>query len=142
MITTGIEYAFTKRINTVKTTPDDWENTGMDFSENIRRVLEVKKAFLPLHEESPITIVDQSNWQNVFCFCKDWNYQKVLVVLNKNINDTQHIYLENVEAILGRGNVKDYSPEERIDGNIVKLDIDLKPGEIKIFGSADDYGKA
>ena len=142
MITTGIEYAFTKRINTVSTNPNDWENTGMDFSENIRRVLEVKKAFLPLHEESPISIVDQANWQNVFCFCKDWCGQKVLIVINKSIDSTQHVSLENVEAILSRGNIKDYSPEERLDGNIVKLDIDLKPGEIKIFGSADDYGKA
>ncbi|MBQ2294818.1 MAG: hypothetical protein II258_05480, partial [Spirochaetales bacterium] len=85
---------------------------------------------------------DQSNWQNVFCFCKDWSGQKVLIVINKSIDSTQHVSLENVEAILSRGNIKDYSPEERIDGNIVKLDIDLKPGEIKIFGSADDYGKA
>ena len=135
MITSGMEYGFTKRINTVTSNPADWEDTGKDYRTNIKNILKVKDKLVPLHEESPITIVEQQNWGNVFCFCKEWDGKKVLVVFNKDINNEQHVYLNNVPGIINASAAKDYSPENPMKGNIVDLDISLKPGEIKIFAA-------
>lgn len=133
MITSGFEYGFTKRINTVMSTPDDWEKTEYNFSKNIKKILEIKSTITPLHEESEIKIVDQANWQNIFCFTKEHENEKVLVILNKDAANEQPLLLDNIEGIIGKDKVKDQSPEDRIKGYIKKLEINLKAGEIKIF---------
>ena len=139
MVTTGFEYGFKKRINSVKTTHNDWEDTGMNYTENIKKILSIKKAFIPLHEESPIEIVDQSNWDNIFCFVKEWKDQRVLICLNKDGNNNQKIIINNLEKILRINKIKDYSPENRINGYIKKLNITLPPGAVKIFASEKHY---
>ncbi len=141
MITTGLEYGFTKRINTVMTTSADWEETGRDYTDNIKKILDTKTALKPLSEESPIYIVDQSNWANVFCFVKEWEGQKVLIVLNKDTANNQWVGLPNLENVLGNTKVNDFSPEERITGDIKELNIQLKPGEMKIFAPKSVYKK-
>ncbi|HBD92597.1 MAG: hypothetical protein A2015_05755 [Spirochaetes bacterium GWF1_31_7] len=142
MITTGLEYGFKKRINTVNTNPDDWENTDNDFTPVIQKILDIKKALLPLHEESPIKIIDQANWMNVFCFYKEWEGQKVMVILNKDAYNKQSIVLGNIENILGASDITDFSPEEKIKGTITNLNILLNPGEVKIFASKAIYKTA
>jgi len=141
MITTGFEFGFLKAINTVDTTPADWEDTGTDFSDKIKKILSIKDSLLPLKEESPIQIVDQSNWMNVFCFIKEWNSQKVLLILNKDVYKNQKIVLNNLNDILKSEKIKDYSPEDRIKGYIHNLDFELSPGELKIFASENIFCK-
>jgi starch synthase (maltosyl-transferring) len=141
MITTGFEFGFLKAINTVDTTPADWEDTGTDFSDKIKKILSIKDSLLPLKEESPIQIVDQSNWMNVFCFIKEWNSQKVLIILNKDVYKNQKIVLNNLNDILKSEKIKDYSPEDRIKGYIHNLDFELSPGELKIFASENIFCK-
>lgn len=135
MITSGLEYGARKRISTVTTRYTDWENTGLDFSEKIKNIISIKNAFAPLKEESPIYVINQANWQNVFSFVKEWEGEKVLVVLNKDKTKEQNVQISNIEAILSNSNIKDYSPESRLDGYIKDININLKPCEIKIFGS-------
>jgi len=36
MITSGFEYGFKNKLNVVSTTPKDWEDTGLDFTQNIK----------------------------------------------------------------------------------------------------------
>lgn len=139
MITTGFEYGFKKRVNVVQSRPDDWEDTGRDYSKKIKSILKIKNSLTPLHFESPIEIVDQSNWQNIFCFVKEWDFQRVLIVLNKDTSNSQPLLLNNVEVIIKNDKVKDYSPEDRIADYIKSLDIKLKPGELKIFTSEKYY---
>ncbi len=133
MITSGFEFGFKKRLNSVTTTPTDWENTGKDYSKIIKNILSIKAKLRPLDEESPILIVDQANWMNVFCFIKEWECEKVLLILNKDITYSQNVSLPNLENILQTDNIVDYSPEDRISGYIKSLNITLKPGELKIF---------
>jgi starch synthase (maltosyl-transferring) len=139
MITTGLEYGFTKKIDTVKTTWRDWENTGLDYTKNIRRIIDIKMALKPLHEESPIAVIDQSNWMNIFCFIKTWDNVKVLVIMNKDINRSHNLFLNNLNNLLGSDKIKDYSPENKLTGYIKELNIQLKPGELKIFASENHY---
>lgn len=133
MIPTGFEYGFTKRISTVDTRPEDWEETGITFSDKIKMILSIKKELRPLHEESRIEIVDHENWMNVFCFIKEWENEKVLICINKDIENNQNIEINYLEDILQVKQIIDYSPEERIKGNLTKLSVDLLPGEIKIL---------
>lgn len=141
MITSGFEYGFIKKINVVLTKPEDWESTERDYTKRIKSILTTKNALLPLHKESPIEIVDQSNWQNVFCFVKEWDFQRVLIILNKDVNNNQMLLLNDVEIIVKNDRVKDYSPENKIEGYVKRLDIKLKPGEVKIFTSEKYYKK-
>jgi len=138
MITCGFEFGFRKRLNTVTTTPSDWENTKKDYSKVIKNILTIKSKLLPLHEESPIYIIDHSNWMNVFCFVKEWEKVKVLIVLNKDVTNNQNVYLANLEEILEGDKVIDFSPENRIEGYIKTLNITLNPGELKIFAKEKD----
>ncbi|MCG8568864.1 MAG: hypothetical protein MJB14_01870, partial [Spirochaetes bacterium] len=139
MITTGFEYGFKKRINTVESKPEDWEDTGLDFTKNIKEILTIKENLLPLHEESSIEVIEHSNWANVFCFVKEWDEQRVLAVMNKDTESKQTLKLINVPYILRAKKIKDYSPDNKVKGQIESLDLSLLPGEIKIFASENHW---
>ena len=137
MITAGFEYGLTKRIDSIKTTSEDWKEKSKDYSTNIKKILSIKKSFLPLHEESSMEVIAQPN--NVFCFLKEWKEQKILICINKDIKNNQKINFNNLEKLLKTSKIKDYSPEERISGYIQKLNINLLPGEVKIIASEKHY---
>jgi hypothetical protein len=141
MITTGFEYGFKKKINTVTTSQNDWEKTGIDLTGNIKRILSIKKALSPLSQESQIIIIDQENWRNVFCFVKVFENTKILLCLNKDSNTAQQLKLSNIEEIIGAKKIKDYSPDNRLEGNIKNLETVLNPGELKIFACEKSYIK-
>ena len=139
MIISGFEYGLKNKIDSIQTNYKDWENTNFDFTENIKNILDIKKALKPLHEESTIIIIEQSNWINVFCFVKDYENQKVMVCINKDINNNQNINLSNLKEILKKDKIRDFSPGKRINGYINDLNINLLPGELKIFADENDY---
>lgn len=135
MIATGFEYGFMGRISSIHTTNKDWEKTGLDYRNKIKKILDIKKSFKPFHEESPIEVIEQKNPLNIICFVKEWDKQRVLTCLNKNVENAQKLILPNIEKIIKETEIKDYSPENKISGLIKELNIDLKPGEVKIFSS-------
>ena len=139
MITSGLEYGFRKKFDVVNTSYNDWEKTSLDYTNNIKKILEIKMALIPLYEESPVNVVDNSNWQNVFCFYKEWDHIRVLIILNKDTQDEQKVYIHNCETVLNDDKIRDYSPDNRIEGYIKEINIELKPGELKIFASEKHY---
>jgi len=139
MIPAGFEYGFKNKIDTVKTTYKDWEKTGLDFTKEIKSILGIKKSLSPLHEESLIKIIEHKNWINIFCFIKEWKKEHVLICINKDINNSQKLQLNNLNDIVKKNKIKDYSPLKRSNEYITTLDIDLLPGEVKIFASELDY---
>jgi hypothetical protein len=78
---------------------------------------------IPFREESSIEVIDQTNWLNVFCFIKEWESVRALVVMNKDILKKQKVNISNVETSLKTDKIKDFSPENRIDGYIKNLNI-------------------
>ncbi len=129
----GFEYGSKKRLNVFHTTNKDWEKGSDDYSSNIKTILGIKNSFIPLHEESSIEVIPQSN--ETFVFIKEWDKQRVLICLNKDKHNIQHLKINNIEELLNIDKIKDYSPDNRIDGYISKLEINLSPAEIKIFAS-------
>jgi starch synthase (maltosyl-transferring) len=134
MIVTGFEYGFEKQISVITFKPGEWEDRGRNYSSKIKKILKIKKLLRPLHEESRIDIIEQGN-KNVLCFTKKWDKSIVLIVMNKNVSDPQNVYLNDVETILKTNKVVDYSPEKRLYGYVKKLNLNLLPGELKIFAN-------
>ena len=137
MIPSGFEYGFKKKLNVVNTTSNDWEQTNNDYSPNIKKILNIKTALKPLREESSIEVIPQIN--DTFVFIKEWDNERVLICINKNIKKNQTLNISNLEELLKTTMIKDYSPENRINDYITDLDIALEPAELKIFASEKHY---
>lgn len=139
MIPSGFEYGFKKKLHVVNTTSDDWEQTNEDYSSNIKKILNIKNSLAPLNEESPIEVIPQAN--HIFVFIKEWNNEKVLICINKDVKKSQKLKINNLEELLNIDMIKDYSPGNRINGHLSDLDIKLEPAELKIFASEKHYRK-
>ena len=137
MIPTGFEYGFKKRMNVVTMTYHEWEHTKTDYSGYIKNILSIKQSLRPLSEESSVEVIAQPN--NVFCFIKEWEDERVLVCINKDHIKSQEIYFENLEELLKTDSIKDYSPENRMDGFLKSLNIKLLPSELKIIAGERYY---
>lgn len=134
MIPVGFEYGFTKQLNVVKTQPDDWEHTLIDFSDYIRKINALKDKYPVLNVEEGIEVIDQANWANVFCFKKSMpNEKQILVILNKDTENYQNVNFDDLTAILGINGIEDISPEFVMDYIPYDFDYNLRPSEIKIL---------
>lgn len=134
MITSGFEYGFTKALNVVKTDPTWWEETEIDLSEFIKNIAQLKKDYPVLNQELGVEIVDQANWPNVFCFRKSIPGEKaIFVVLNKDVNKHQHVFIPDLEVVTGEGPLLDISLEYPLETVPKCLDYALRPAEIKVF---------
>ena len=134
MIPSGFEFGFTKQLNVVKTKPEDWENTSVDLTDYIKYINDLKEKYPVLNTEKGIEIVDQANWPNVFCFKKQISNEKaILVMLNKDKDYHQNIYIPDLNAILGDNGIEDISPEYRVKNLPRTFDYNLRPSEVKIL---------
>ncbi|MCK9457092.1 MAG: alpha-amylase, partial [Candidatus Riflebacteria bacterium] len=134
MIPTGFEFGFRKRLNVVTTRPSDWEKTDVDLSDFIKKISEIKLNYPVLNIEKGLEVVDQANWPNVFCFKRTGPGMKtVFVLMNKDRNNTQNVYIPDVEAITGEGPIVDITPENAFTVVPRNLNYNLKPSELKII---------
>jgi starch synthase (maltosyl-transferring) len=134
MMPMGFEFGFRKRPHVVKTTPSDWENTGIDLTDFIRRVNRIK-ATNGVFQEEAATEVYAANNPKVLVMWKGSSRteEAALVILNKDIfhpqSFTAHIrdYFEPDVRIL------DVSPENPL-GEVSRLfSWDLSPGEGRVL---------
>lgn len=134
MITMGFEFGFHKTLNVVKTDPTWWEETEIDLSAYLCKIAELKQRYEVLNIETGLEIVDQANWPNVFCFKRSQPGMKsVFVVLNKDRNNSQNVYIPDLESILGAGPLADVSPEFELSAVPRCLNYTLRPAEVKII---------
>ena len=134
MIPIGFEYGFSQPLNVVKTQPESWENTLIDFTEYIKKINIMKEKYPVLNVEPGIEIVDQANWANVFCFKKTMpNEKSILVMLNKDRYNHQNIFIPDLSSILGENGIIDISPEYAMNYLPYSFDYNLRPSEVKIL---------
>ncbi|HNS08888.1 MAG TPA: alpha-amylase family glycosyl hydrolase [Candidatus Ozemobacteraceae bacterium] len=137
MITMGFEYGFHKQLNVVKTDPTWWEEPETDLSDYLKRVAELKKKFEVLNVEPGLEIVDQANWPNVFCFKRSQPGMKtVFVILNKDRQNSQNVYIPDVCAVAGGGQLVDASLDTPLNAVPRSLNYTLRPSEIVIIAQA------
>jgi starch synthase (maltosyl-transferring) len=134
MIPIGFEFGFRRKLDVVRTDPSWWENTGMDFSPLITRMMQIKREFPVLNRESGLELVDQENWYNVFCFKRTSPGEKtVLVILNKDRHFGQRVLLHDLEHVFGPGIYRDISPESPLETIPRRFEYHLRPSEVKLL---------
>ena len=134
MIPTGFEFGFRKRLNVVKTDPTWWEETDIDLTDYLKKIAKLKDNYTVLQQEQGLEIVDQANWTNVFCFKKSFPGMKtVFVALNKDTESHQHVYIPDLNAIVGNTELVDISLDYVFSKIPRALDYALRPSEIKII---------
>jgi starch synthase (maltosyl-transferring) len=100
MMPIGFEYGFEKKLDVVKTMPEDWEDTDIDLVEYITNVNSLKKKYKVLKEDSDIQHIEIDN-PKIFImlkFSKD-KKEKVLIIINTDKNHSQHLSI-NIASIL------------------------------------------
>ncbi|MBF0410814.1 MAG: alpha-amylase [Candidatus Riflebacteria bacterium] len=137
MIPVGFEYGFKRQLNVVDTYPSWWETPTTDLTEYIKSVIHLKNSYYVLNVETGLTIVDQENWFNIFCFKKTAPSRKtILVLLNKDRFQHQRVYFNDLTSILGEGRVIDVSPEYRDEHIARAFDYRLRPSQVKVLTTA------
>jgi starch synthase (maltosyl-transferring) len=135
MIPMGFEYGFRKRPHVVRTTPADWENTGIDLTAFIRKVNTIKERYVVFREESMIQIHMESDPQ-VLVMWKGSTLtdQEALVILNKDIHNPRYFKTPNIyDFFESKTPLVDASPESPLRDIPGPLSCNLAPGEGRIL---------
>ncbi|MFN3918680.1 MAG: alpha-amylase family glycosyl hydrolase [Methylohalobius sp.] len=97
MMPIGYEFGFEKPLHVVKTTPADWEETGVDICEFILKVNRIKSQYRVFQEESVTEVLDHSNRAVLFMWkAASRNHQEALIILNKNSWGREQFYTDDL----------------------------------------------
>ena len=131
MMPIGFEYAFRKPLHVIDTTPDDWEQTGIDLSPFITKVNAIKKNHAVFREESLTTILPCPN-PNILLIWKASAKHKdeALLILNKDLGQHQEFYTERFRELVQAGApLRDVSPEYPLEYLHEPFHYALRPGQ-------------
>jgi starch synthase (maltosyl-transferring) len=135
MIPMGFEYGFRKKPHVVRTTPADWENTGIDLTAFIRKVNSIKERYVVFREESMVQMHVESNPQ-VLVMWKGSTLtdQEALVILNKDIYNPQSFKTPNIyDFFESKTPLVDVSPENPTGDIPASFSCNLAPGEGRVL---------
>jgi len=135
----GFEFGFRKRFDVVKTTTDDWEQTGIDLTSFITSVNKIKRNHLIFQIEAPTEILPCYN-PNILLMWKGSVEMpgESLIILNKDIHNKQHFYADSLHKFIRSGGVlNDVSPEYRLEYLPEPFSYDLRPGQAIVLVTAD-----
>ncbi len=139
MVPCGLEFGFKKEMNVVSTMPSDWENTDIDISDFFKKINEIKKRYKVLNEECKLTVIDQPNWANVFCFRKTAfdGSESICCILNKDMRNYQFVQFSDINIAIGcAGEVIDISPLYTLDKVNKSFEYNLRPGQVILLYAA------
>jgi starch synthase (maltosyl-transferring) len=132
MMPIGYEFGFRKKLHVVHTTPQDWEQTGIDLRDFITKANAVKKEYKVFQEECPTTILPHSN-PNILLLWKASvkTPEEALIILNKDPWNRQHFYTDNLQGYVQAGApLVDVSPEYPLDYIPTRpFSYELRPGQ-------------
>jgi len=127
----GFEFGFRKRFHVVKTTPDDWEQTGIDLTSFITSVNKIKGNHAIFQIEAPTEILYCDNPNILLMWKGSVEIQsESLIILNKDIHNKQHFYADSLHKFIQSGRaLNDVSPEYRLEYLPEPFSYDLRPGQ-------------
>jgi starch synthase (maltosyl-transferring) len=140
MITMGFEFGFRKKPHVAKTTPADWEDTGIDLAPFIRKVNKIKEAYGVFQEEAMIQMHTVDNPQVLVMWKGSSSTdEEALLILNKDINNTQSFNTPNIyDFFESKAHVVDVSPEKPLRDVPVSFSCDLAPGEGRVLVAREE----
>ena len=131
MMPMGFEFAFRQPLHVVKTTPADWEETGIDLSAYVAAVNAIKRAHPVFQEESPTNILPCHN-PNVLLMWKasTRHHDEALLILNKDVWNYQDFYTDHFRHFIQAGApLRDVSPEYPLEYIHEPFHYGLRPGQ-------------
>ncbi|OGR14444.1 MAG: hypothetical protein A3K53_08785 [Deltaproteobacteria bacterium RIFOXYB2_FULL_66_7] len=139
MIPMGYEYGFKKRLNVVKTRPQDWEAPTYDLSPFVKGVNRMKKNCPVLLEEGPQTRVNPKG-EPVALLLKSRESRKgrVLAVINTT-SQPQEVAIPDLGELLGkpRRAWRDLTPDTIPLKLQASLEFILPPTRLRLFYNPD-----
>jgi starch synthase (maltosyl-transferring) len=140
MIPMGFEFGFRKKPHVAKTTPGDWENTGIDLTPFIRKVNKIKEAYGIFQEEAMIQVHTVDNAQVLVMWKgSSWTDQEALLIINKDINNQQSFNTPNIyDFFESKAPLVDVSPEKPLRDVPVSFSYDLAPGEGRVLVTSEE----
>ncbi len=135
MIPLGFEFAFRKKTNVVRTTPNDWEETDADISSFISTVNSFKLAnsvFCREHPTYPFALAEGTGDVAGVIKLAGKNGPSALMLINRNGKDSQHVVVDNIrQALPGGAEIRLVTiPGEQIRSEVVtgeRFEADLPP---------------
>jgi starch synthase (maltosyl-transferring) len=131
MMPIGFEFGFLKKLDAVKTRPEDWEETEIDLTSFITKVNKVKAEHTVFQEEALTEIIHHTN-PNVLLMWKAsiTTQEESLLILNKDIHNEQHFHANSLKEFVQAGApFVDVSPEYPMDYIPIPFSYDLRPGQ-------------
>jgi len=135
MLPMGYEYGFRKRLNVVKTRPQDWEEPRFDLTNFIRAVNQLKQSCPIMLEEGPIKRLTPAPAPVVMLLKSSDTYTgQVLAVINTK-RRARRLVLPDWEAVMGvpANAIVDLTPETVPLPLEALRQITLEPAEIRLF---------
>lgn len=135
MMPIGFEYGFQKRVNVVKTMPEDWEEPTIDLRDFVRNVNTTKKQCRVFNEEGPLTLIPMDH-EKILVLLKTTfdGVQRALMVFNldKRWHHAIKLKLESLVAA-SLTDISIISPEHAVDGAPGPFDYQLRPGQVMVW---------
>jgi starch synthase (maltosyl-transferring) len=140
MMPVGFEFGFRRKLHVVKTRPKHWEETDIDLTSFITKVNKIKEKYAVFQEEALTEMLHHGN-PNVLVIWKASVHteEEALLILNKDMNNTQLFRAENLlDFVQAGGPLVDVSPEYPIDYVPMPFEFDLRPGQGLVFVTSRD----
>jgi len=141
MVPLGFEFGFRKKPDVVESTPEDWEQTGIDLREFITRVNKIKKGYRIFQSETPTLTFSGDNPQLLIMWKGSTRTdQEALLILNKDIENQQSFNTTDIyDFFESKMPIKDVSPQNSVEEVSAAFSRDLEPGGgIVLIAEQDD----
>ncbi|MGC8764279.1 MAG: alpha-amylase family glycosyl hydrolase [Brevinematia bacterium] len=125
MIPIGLEYGFTKKLDVCKTTPFDWERTGLDFTDLIKKLINIKLKYRILHEEGEIENFVHSDEITLLIKKSNKNDERVLFLINTS--------LKKKKLKFKKFNLLFKTYKDILSDRILTDELELSPFDIRVL---------
>jgi len=131
MVPIGFEFGFRKKLHVVETTPDDWEETGIDLTGFIAAVNRIKAENPLFQQEAPTEMIGCDNPHILLMWkASAETAEEALLILNKDIRGSQRFHAEDLQDFFeSHSPPADISPEYRCNYIPTPFSYDLRPGQ-------------
>lgn len=139
MMPMGFEFGFRNPLHVVETKPADWETTGIDLTDFIRYINQVKTRSPVFNEESVTEVLWHDSNPAILMLWKAATRGKgqALLLLNKDPWNRQYFRTENLyRYVQGSDPLQDVSPEWPLEYLPAPFEFEFTPGMGRILVTA------
>jgi len=140
MMPIGFEFGFRKSLHVINTTPEDWEQNGIDLTSYIRTVNAIKKSHTVFQEDGPTHVLHNASNQVLLMWkASIATREECLFILNKDMCNHQHFYAENLQNYTQAGRaLTDISPAGKLEYIAAPFHYNLRPGQGIVLTTSRD----